>query len=234
VKLKNIPQPTLKKPAVSKPAVVSVASPVLSKVAQKKETQKQVLASTTAQKTVMRGRAKKEVENEAASPQNGANLEEDNEVRIESEGQETSEIQFDPKLSETQFGASTMDFSKPDGDSKDANTVQFEEPSAEKQPRDAESLNGVESLKESQQDLNTEENHQEENDISQSMQAMQAKNLDKVKKDAPFSSKIKTPSQISNGSKSTAATSKPSLKSQVGSLGKTGQSLKSGITSKKS
>lgn len=127
---KDSNQPKLTKPAVSKPAIVTVAKPTASKVAQKKETQKQVLA-TTAQKTIMRGKGTKKDLSDMPNTQpqtdrNSADLIQDADVQIESSRHEGKEEIADSRLSETQFGSSTIELSKPADDSKDGHQFQFE------------------------------------------------------------------------------------------------------------
>ena len=123
-------QPKLTKPVVSKPALVAATKPIVSKVAQKKEAQKQVLAST-AQKTVMRGKGSKKEPEESLILQDNSELKnnilsDDQDVRIETEGVIEDEIQTDGKLSETLFGTDTTTVSRPVDESKEINTFQFE------------------------------------------------------------------------------------------------------------
>lgn len=115
------PQPKLTKPAVSKPSQVTAARIVTTNLNPKKEEKKNLLSST-AQKTIMRGRGTKkdipEVAPAEVKPQ-ASELDHphDSEVVIESSRNDEKDRFAESHLSETQFGASTMELSRQPEDS---------------------------------------------------------------------------------------------------------------------
>jgi hypothetical protein len=99
----------------------------------------------------------------------------------------------------------------------------------EKRPQEAENFHVIDSQEITRKEVGQAELQNEE---TETLQAMQAKGLTNGHKDSSVSSKVKTPSQLSQASKTTASQNKSNLKSP-GSTAKSVLSSKSGFTSKK-